>query len=55
MNTEATTAPHTILTGDYAFIHRVWPWAVVAMALLVNCAWMALLGYGLFKTIMFVF
>jgi hypothetical protein len=44
------------LTSDLRFViqpislfHRVWPGAVLAAAVIVNLAWIGLLGYGFFK------
>jgi hypothetical protein len=36
-------------TGVVALWHRVWPPAALGVALLVNVAWIGLLGYGLVR------
>jgi hypothetical protein len=38
-----------------SFIHRTWPVAGLAAALVVNLAWVGVLGYGFFKIVEPVF
>jgi hypothetical protein len=33
-------------------LHAVWPVAGLALAAIVNVAWMAVLGYGLFRLVL---
>jgi hypothetical protein len=43
------------MTSITAFFHRVWPAAVIVLGLVLNLAWMAMLGYGLFSLMALAF
>ena len=43
--------PWSLMTSVISKFHRNWPVAVVSFALLVNVAWIGLLGFGLFKLV----
>jgi len=56
--TQVFAAPVPALTSELPFIaqpvslfHRFWPVAGLATAMIVNLAWMGLLGYGFFKLV----
>ena len=40
-----------IVTQPISFFHRIWPVAGLTAALVVNLAWIGLLGYGFFKIV----
>ena len=55
---QVVETPISTLTSDLLLIsqpislfHRAWPVAVVSTAVIVNLAWMVLLGYGFFKLV----
>jgi hypothetical protein len=43
------TTPHPSNGGALRVLHRVWPPASLALALIANVIWIGLLGYGLAK------
>jgi hypothetical protein len=43
------TLPAPRVTDPVSIYYRVWPQAVLAIALIVTAAWIGLLVYGLFK------
>jgi hypothetical protein len=56
--TKVFAAPVPALTSELPFIaqpvslfHRFWPLPALANAMIVNLAWMGLLGYGFFKLV----
>jgi hypothetical protein len=56
MQTETSTAPTAIAaTTNSSLIDRIWPAAIIILGLVVNVAWVALLGYGLVSLIKLAF
>lgn len=55
------TQPHTTLvstapvTSSTSLFDRIWPVAIIILGLVLNVAWVALLGYGVVSLIGLVF
>ena len=47
----ASTSDLLLIPQPMSLFHQTWPVAVVAAAVIVNLAWMGILGYGFFKLV----
>ncbi len=54
-HSRSAIAPSARATSNETLFQRIWPKAFVAFALAVNCAWIALLGYGLVSLVRLAF
>jgi hypothetical protein len=48
---QAVTPAFHLATRPISLFHRVWPLAGLTAVVIVNSAWMGLLGYGFFKLV----
>jgi hypothetical protein len=55
VHTQTTIAPAGSVASDTNLFHRIWPAAVIILGLLLNAAWVILLGYGLLSLIRLAF
>jgi hypothetical protein len=55
MQSQTAVATSTLQSAPAPRFHRIWPAAVIAFALVINAAWVALLGYGLTAIIRLMF
>ena len=45
------TSDQLLLSQPISVFRRAWPVTVLAAAVIINLAWMGLLGYGVFKLV----
>ncbi len=55
MQSQTAVATRTLQSAPAPRFHRIWPAAVIGFALMINVAWVALLGYGLTAIIRLMF
>lgn len=53
--TQTAIAPIASTTTNTSPFHRIWPISVIILGLVLNAAWVALLGYGLLTLIRLAF
>jgi len=48
---DITSSTATSFTDGRSIVHRIWPPLVIAFGLVLNAAWVAVLGYGIVSLI----
>jgi hypothetical protein len=54
-HTHANLTPTRSITSIAALFHRIWPAAVIVLGLVLNLAWIVMLGYGLVSFVALAF